>query len=100
MSTRPDERTHCYHMHVAMFFFYVCSDETKKRSTLQKLFTLHKGLGNCAEVVSCCSRLLATYEASNQSDAKTLAELWLDITSYLLAEKSLSEDAWEMVSRY
>ena len=76
----------------------VCSDETKKRSTLHKLVTLHKGLGNCAEVVSCYSSLLANYDASNQSDAKGLAELWLDITSYLLAEKSLSEDAWEMVS--
>lgn len=60
---------------------------------------LHKGLGNCVEAVSCYSSLLATYDASNPSDARIITELLLEITVYLLHEKNLSEDAWEMVSK-
>ena len=81
--------------HLLSFF----SDETKRRSALLKLVTLHKGLGNSAEAVSCYSSILATYDTGNQSDAGTIAELWLDITVYLLQEKTLSEDAWEIVSK-
>ena len=49
--------------------------------------------------MSCYSSLLATYDANNPSDARIIAELLLEITVYLLHEKTLSEDAWEMVSK-
>lgn len=87
----------CCNSHTMTIFFL--SDETKRRSALHKLATLHKGLGNCAEAVSCYSRLLASYDANNPSDARIITELLLEITVYLLHEKTLSEDAWEMVSK-
>ena len=83
----------------------LCSDLTKRQSTLKKLAGLWRQLGDSGQVVHTYSTLLETYggagkEGGGQSsggEAEEVAELWRQLTSYLLEERSLSESAWAMV---
>ena len=97
-----------------LLILILCSNTSKKRSTLWKLLSLHKELNHHDKVFHCYSELVdsiestkgvepvatateASTKAKDSDDSAAVSQIWVETTVYLLEERELTEGAWSMV---